>query len=162
MLTADRFQLLHLDGVARVNLLRDARDECGGGAPVDAQDDDLADDEARDGRASAFDRGRLDRRAVLAAVNVLHALRRERESAAFKFVALEAAARVARDLAARLHERPVALGPEDRQAVADAHVVLGPEVEEDDLVARERPAPLARAHAVAGLLSPQLGAAVQA
>jgi hypothetical protein len=47
--------LLNLDRVARVNLFRDARDNGGGRASFDTQDDEFADDLARDGRAMPFD-----------------------------------------------------------------------------------------------------------
>src|SRR5205085_6132174 len=92
----------------------DACDDGGCGATLDVEDDQLADDLARDGRALVFDRGRLDGRAVLASVNILDALRLIGESAAAQFVALEAAARVGRDLVAVVDDCAVPRSEERR------------------------------------------------
>src|SRR5256714_5075587 len=153
--------LLHFDRVARVNLLRDASDDGDGGTTLDVQYDQFADDLARDGRALVLDRRRLDGRAVLAAVHVLDALRLVGESAAAQLVALEAAARVGRDLVAVVDDCPVSRRAEDGQVVARTDVVLRAEVYEDDRVAREHLAPVARENDVSGLLAGRLGEAVE-
>jgi hypothetical protein len=144
-----------------VHLFRHARDDGGGGAPLDAQDDQFADDVARDGGTAALYLGRLDGLAGLAARHVPDALRLVRELPALKVLALEPAARVGPRLVAQLDLEALILRAVDGQVVADFKVVLGAEVNEDHLVAREHFARVAGEDDAAGLFARRLGEAVE-
>src|SRR5205085_11804641 len=153
----------HLDEVARMHFLRDARDDGGGGALLHVQDHHLANHFARHGRSFAFDLWRrLDWAAQSVGGRVFDARRFVGEASAAKALALEAVARVGCDLfVAEACDVARARRPIDGQAVARSDVIFLTEVYVNDIADRRRFAPVAREHDAPALLAAWFGEAVE-